>query len=629
MLEWFVDILKYNKNHDRLGRFATAPEGRGTAQVKPGLGIELQPGHGVVRPVPTEMDSGGVRSMKNGNPMTAEARAHLKMVGNRMTTADIKATRADVAAAYKSLRKPTEGEAMHQELRDSLGDAGRWNRGNNTDRTRQNEDVLRRFGDGHTAGCYCCGVRVDIRSLSLEKLTPAFGYKQANLAPSCRSCNSSLGNRDVKTKFGAGANISKIAADSQGNVIKPLQAPRSYSAQSQRHMQNLTTVFRSATGSLYADLQVHFHTDRSNSISGANVSDAKFAAAWRQAQQIVRQHGGSIRVNADGSVTLIQPGVAKSLENTVEEIRKAVRNGAMVTATPIVLPDDLPGDVPDSVTGKLTIASATDFNGKHLWYTYHVGGYAVEPGSIVQRSVRKGRSMQGDIDGEVEISKVDEKKGLVFGWASVMKKNGEILVDRQGDYIDDEWELEKSAYSFVTSCRVGGDNHVRKGVSELVESMVITEEKKAVLGLPEEFPTGWWVGFKITDDDVLKGMANGDYTGFSVHGKGKRTTKSKSVEKGKMSYNQLRTQVNELVRSKYGSAKNSCYVEDFSDSWVVFCVYGADGSGGMSKTYRANYSLSDSTLSEVTEVVPTTTYVTKGQEALARYNALKGKTNGK
>jgi hypothetical protein len=65
--------------------------------------------------------------------------------------------------------------------------------------------------------------------------------------------------------------------------------------------------------------------------------------------------------------------------------------------------------------------------------------------------------------------------------------------------------------------------HVRKGVSTLIESFVSTPEKWEAMGIPEGvLPTGWWVGFKVKDDEVWKGVKSGKYKMFSVHGSGTR-----------------------------------------------------------------------------------------------------------
>jgi len=125
---------------------------------------------------------------------------------------------------------------------------------------------------------------------------------------------------------------------------------------------------------------------------------------------------------------------------------------------------------------------------------------------------------------EATITKIDVDKRLVFGWASIIKdENNLILLDRQNDYIDSEEELEKAAYMYALNSRDGGEMHIRKGVSSMVESIVFSKEKQQALGIPEgTMPVGWWIGFKVHDDDVWEQVKKGEYTGFSVHGTGRR-----------------------------------------------------------------------------------------------------------
>lgn len=122
------------------------------------------------------------------------------------------------------------------------------------------------------------------------------------------------------------------------------------------------------------------------------------------------------------------------------------------------------------------------------------------------------------------LTKVDDEKRLVFGWANIIKdEDGQLLLDRQDDYIDSEEELEKAAYQYVLNSRDGGEMHIRKGVSTMVESVVLTKEKQEALGIPEGIvPTGWWIGFRVNDDRVWDQVKKGEYVGFSVHGTGKR-----------------------------------------------------------------------------------------------------------
>jgi hypothetical protein len=156
-----------------------------------------------------------------------------------------------------------------------------------------------------------------------------------------------------------------------------------------------------------------------------------------------------------------------------------------------------------------------------------VGG-SLATGAVAQQAGQDyyyGKSAP-EFHAEGTFTKFDTDKQLAFGWASVVKKDGQDVVDRQGDYMTIE-DVEDAAYRYVMTSRIGGDMHKRNGerphhVSDMVESFVITPEKIAKLGLPENTPQGWWVGFKIHDEQVWQDVKIGKKVGFSVHGKGKR-----------------------------------------------------------------------------------------------------------
>jgi len=125
-----------------------------------------------------------------------------------------------------------------------------------------------------------------------------------------------------------------------------------------------------------------------------------------------------------------------------------------------------------------------------------------------------------------EFSKVDDEKRQVFGYASIVEIDGRPVIDRQGDYISAE-EIEKAAYTYVQNSRKGGHQHKRDGenpfhASNMIESFVITAEKVEKMGLPKDTPLGWWVGYKVEDDETWGKVKKGEVTGFSIHGKGKR-----------------------------------------------------------------------------------------------------------
>ena len=129
-----------------------------------------------------------------------------------------------------------------------------------------------------------------------------------------------------------------------------------------------------------------------------------------------------------------------------------------------------------------------------------------------------------------EISKRDDEKRQVFGFAMVTHIDGEPVVDLQGDYTPLE-EIEKAAYTYVIESRKGGDMHERDGenprhTADLVESFVVTPEKLEKMGLdPDAIPHGWWVGFKVNDDKQWEMVKSGERSGFSIHGSGRRVEK--------------------------------------------------------------------------------------------------------
>lgn len=154
--------------------------------------------------------------------------------------------------------------------------------------------------------------------------------------------------------------------------------------------------------------------------------------------------------------------------------------------------------------------------------------HAVQTTHVVQEDdgedVSKDES-EVDLDFE-EVNKSEDRK-QVFGWAyQSHDKDGRLIVDKSGEAIGSPEELEKAAYKFVLTSRKQGDMHRRVGADPhvagtMIESMVFTPEKIEKMGLPPgSMPTGWWVGFQVSDeswDDVKSGRKQ-----FSIHGTGKK-----------------------------------------------------------------------------------------------------------
>ena len=138
----------------------------------------------------------------------------------------------------------------------------------------------------------------------------------------------------------------------------------------------------------------------------------------------------------------------------------------------------------------------------------------VEPEAVSKRLPEPGR-----ITGRFKIQKSDDDKRLAFGWAYVAQDAaGQQTTDWSGDQLEPE-ELEQAAYKFVEFYREGGEMHERGGCAVLVESIVFTADKQAALGVPEgTLPVGWWIGFRVTDDDVWAKIKDGSYPMFSIEG---------------------------------------------------------------------------------------------------------------
>ncbi len=121
----------------------------------------------------------------------------------------------------------------------------------------------------------------------------------------------------------------------------------------------------------------------------------------------------------------------------------------------------------------------------------------------------------------VPITKVDEDRNLVFGWASVIEEDGQPVIDQQGDIIS-ERELENAFYGFAKDARIAGEMHDRMGVGDLVECVVFSKDKQDALGI-DLGKIGAWVGFRL-EPDVFAKVKSGQYAAFSIGGRGARTS---------------------------------------------------------------------------------------------------------
>lgn len=119
--------------------------------------------------------------------------------------------------------------------------------------------------------------------------------------------------------------------------------------------------------------------------------------------------------------------------------------------------------------------------------------------------------------GTFRVVKSDSRKNLVFGWANVAFTEDGQVEDHQGHLIDLD-DLENAAYNFVVKYRLTGDMHDGDGFGELVESLVVTEDKVAKAGFPPAMLGHWWVGFRVPPEHQ-KRVDAGERMMFSIQGK--------------------------------------------------------------------------------------------------------------
>lgn len=124
---------------------------------------------------------------------------------------------------------------------------------------------------------------------------------------------------------------------------------------------------------------------------------------------------------------------------------------------------------------------------------------------------------------KVPIIKTDAAQRMAWGWASVISKNGQMIIDRQGDVVEVA-DLREAVYDFMKH-RTAGDMHGQLGVGEVVESIILDAELQKSLGIDLGME-GWYVGVHIPNDAVWEKVQNGDYKAFSIGGSANRVEMS-------------------------------------------------------------------------------------------------------
>ena len=258
-------------------------------------------------------------------------------------------------------------------------------------------------------------------------------------------------------------------------------------------------------------------------------------ATWRKTAKAPATWGAAIEVpdiaaylppgiEDWGTPTVFKMGkqVASDLMRTLDYWVKS-NDGTTVTAIVAIEPETY-----EMVFWNWEAGEYVDAEGLSYLEVHGLGGssdYTRISDKLAIELTRAGRGAQipgteapESFSAEVEVTKSDDYKNLVFGWASVaFTPDGKQILDKQGHAIDVE-DLEDTAYDFSINSRGSGDMHKSEGFGQLVESMVLTNEKAELMGIPPgTTPQGWWVGFKVPPE-YHESVRSGERTMFSIEG---------------------------------------------------------------------------------------------------------------
>lgn len=125
-----------------------------------------------------------------------------------------------------------------------------------------------------------------------------------------------------------------------------------------------------------------------------------------------------------------------------------------------------------------------------------------------------------DFEAYGEVTKMDEDQRIVYGYASVISKDGEPIVDRQGDIITAE-ELEKAASDFMLGARVGKTMHKGDATTTIIHSFPMTNETKKAYQIESPLEA-WLIAVKVHDDETWDKVKQGELKDFSIGGKAQR-----------------------------------------------------------------------------------------------------------
>lgn len=116
---------------------------------------------------------------------------------------------------------------------------------------------------------------------------------------------------------------------------------------------------------------------------------------------------------------------------------------------------------------------------------------------------------------DVEVAKVDDSHGVVFGYAIVCKVDGDEYYDTQGDHIT-EAAMLGAAVEYMAGDRVAKLQHQGRRAGQVIFALPLTAEVAQALDLDAP-RTGLIIGMR-PDPPMLTKFRSGELRGFSIGG---------------------------------------------------------------------------------------------------------------
>ncbi len=119
-------------------------------------------------------------------------------------------------------------------------------------------------------------------------------------------------------------------------------------------------------------------------------------------------------------------------------------------------------------------------------------------------------------DIRAKVLKVDDKLGLVMGFAIICTEDGEPYFDLQDDHVPEDAML-KAALDFMENSQVAKEMHGDEQRGTIVFAWPMTADIAKAFGMLTR-QTGLMIALRPSDDEMLKKFQMGELTGFSIGG---------------------------------------------------------------------------------------------------------------